>query len=192
MGIMRKSRLSHYKQDRLIEHFVSGSTSLTAARLCGVNRKTSSYFFLRLRETIALELEVESEAMFGGEIEVDESYFGGRRKGRRGRGAGGKIPVFGLLKRGGKVYTKIIPNASSATLMPIMERKIEPDTSSIPTVGRATTCSTCQPLSTSGSIIRSYSPTSKTILTGLSISGTRQSVTCASSTVFRRPNSGYI
>ena len=60
--------------------------------------------------------------MFGGEVEVDESYFGGRRKGRRGRGAGGKIPVFGLLKRGGKVYTKIIPNSSSANLMPIMER----------------------------------------------------------------------
>ena len=98
-----------------------------AARLCGVNRKTSSYFFLRLREIIALELEVESEAMFGGEIEVNESYFGGRRKGRRGRGAGGKIPVSGLLKRGGKVYTKIIPDASSATLMPIMERKIVPD-----------------------------------------------------------------
>ena len=38
--------------------------------------------------------------MFGEEIEVDESYFGGRRKGRRGRGAGGKILVFGLLKRG--------------------------------------------------------------------------------------------
>ena len=103
MGIMGKSRLSHDKEERLIEHFVSGSTSLTAARLCGVNRKTSSYFLLRLREIIALELEVESEAMFGGEIEVDESYFGGRRKGRRGRGAGGKIPVFGLLKRGGKV-----------------------------------------------------------------------------------------
>ena len=118
---MGKSCLSHYKQDRLIEHFVSGSMSLKAARLCGVNRKTSSYFFLRLREIIALELELESEAMFGGETEVDESYFGGRRKGRRGRGAGGKIPVFGLLKRGGKVYTKIIPNASSATLMPIME-----------------------------------------------------------------------
>ena len=95
---MGKSCLSHYKQDRLIEHFVSGSTSLTAARLCGVNRKTSSYFFLRLREIIALELEVESEAMFGGEIEVDESYFGGRRKGRRGRGAVKKTPAFGLLK----------------------------------------------------------------------------------------------
>ena len=89
MGIMGKSRLCQYKQDRLIEHFVSGSASLKAARLCGVNRKTSSYFFLRLREIIALDLEVGSEAMFGGEIEVDESYFGGRRKGRRGRGAGG-------------------------------------------------------------------------------------------------------
>ena len=65
--------------------------------------------------------------MFGGEIEVDESYFGGKRKSKRGRGAAGKIPVFGLLKRGGKVYTKIIPDASSATLMPIIERKVVPD-----------------------------------------------------------------
>ena len=65
--------------------------------------------------------------MFGGEIEVDESYFGGKRKGKRGRGAAGKIPVFGLLKRGGKVYTKIIPDASSATLMPIIKRKVVPD-----------------------------------------------------------------
>jgi len=127
MGPMRKSRLSHYKQDRLIEHFVSGSTALIAAKLCGVNRKTAAFFFLRLREIIALELEAESEIMFGGEIEVDESYFGGRRKGKRGRGAAGKIPVFGLLKRGGKVYTKIISDASSATLMPIMKRKIVPD-----------------------------------------------------------------
>lgn len=33
------------------------------------------------------------------------SYFGGIRKGKRGRGAGGKTAVFGLLKRNGKVYT---------------------------------------------------------------------------------------
>ena len=52
-----------------------------AARLCGVNRKTLNSSFLWLREIIALELEVESEAMFGGEVEVDKSYFGGRRKG---------------------------------------------------------------------------------------------------------------
>ena len=38
--------------------------------------------------------------MFGGEIEVDESYFGGRRKGQRDRSADEEIPVFGLLKEG--------------------------------------------------------------------------------------------
>ena len=124
MGPMRKSRLSSYKQDRLIEHFVAGTTARTASRLCGVNRKTAAFYFLRLREIIAIELEEESEAMFGGEIEVDESYFGGKRKGKRGRGAAGKIPVFGLLKRGGRVYTKIIPDASSATLLPTIERRV--------------------------------------------------------------------
>jgi len=41
--------------------------------------------------------------MMSGKIELDESYFGGYRKGKRGRGAAGKIPVFGLLKRAGKV-----------------------------------------------------------------------------------------
>ena len=127
MGSMRKSCLSHYKQARLVEHFVAGTTARTAASLCGVNRKTAALYFLRLREIIAYELEAESTAMFGGEIEVDESYFGGRRKGKRGRGAARKIPVFGILKRGGKVYTKIIPDASSATLVPIIERKVVPD-----------------------------------------------------------------
>ena len=75
MGPMRKSRLSRYKQDRLIERFVAGTTARTASSLCGVNRKTAAFYFLRLREIIAVELEAESEAMFGGEIEVDESYF---------------------------------------------------------------------------------------------------------------------
>ena len=124
---MRKSRLSVYKQDRLIEHFVSGSTTRTAASLVGVNKSTAAYFYHRLREIIVFEIEQESHKFFNGEIEVDESYFGGKRKGKRVRGAAGKIPVFGLLKRGGRVYTKIIPDASSATLYPIIERKVVPD-----------------------------------------------------------------
>jgi len=124
---MRKSRLKNQIQDKLIEHFVAGTTARCAAELIGVNRKTASYYFHRLREIIAYQLDQESQDVFGGEIEVDESYFGGTRKGKRGRGAGGKIPVFGLLKRGGRVYTKIIPDASSATLIPIIERKVIPD-----------------------------------------------------------------
>jgi transposase len=124
---MRKSRLKRQIQDKSIEHFVAGTTARCAAELIGVNRKTAGYYYHRLREIIAYQLEQESQEVFEGEIEVDESYFGGTRKGKRGRGAGGKTPIFGLLKRGGRVYTKIIPDASSATLIPIIERKVIPD-----------------------------------------------------------------
>jgi transposase len=110
---MRKSRLSKTKQDRLIEHFVSGSTARTAAALIGVNRNTAAYYFQRLRQLIGQA--IEDETPFSGEIEVDESYFGGRRKGKRGRGAAGKVPVFGILKRQGRVYTKIVPDVKSAS-----------------------------------------------------------------------------
>ena len=122
---MRKSRLSKQKQDRLIEHFVSGTTARCAADLIGVNRNTSAYYFHRLRLIIAVA--TEDQELLSGEVEVDESYFGGRRKGKRGRGAAGKIPVFGILKRKNKVFTKMIPNAQSKTLMPIMQSKIKPD-----------------------------------------------------------------
>ena len=127
MDSMRKSRLSKTKRDRLIGYFVAGTTARCAAALVGTNRKTAIYYFHRLREIIVYDLEQEAGAVFGGEIEVDGSYFGGRRKGKRGRGAAGEVPVFGLLKRKGKVYTKIIPDARSATLMPIIQEKVVPD-----------------------------------------------------------------
>jgi len=85
-----RADLCDYKQDRLIEHFVSGSTTLTAARLCGVNLETATFFILWLPAIITWELEAESEAMFGGRIKVDESYFGGKSKGQGVHGAAGK------------------------------------------------------------------------------------------------------
>ena len=122
---MRKSRLSSHKQDRLIEHFVSGSTARTAAQLVNVNKSTAAYYFHRLREIISIE--TANKDVLSGEFEVDESYFGGTRKGKRGRGAAGKVPVFGILKRGGKVYTQVIPDASGKTLIPIIEGRVMPD-----------------------------------------------------------------
>lgn len=79
---------------------------------------------MRLRQLIASK---QPSYKLSGEIEADESYFGGGRKGKRGRGAAGKIAVFGLLKRGGKVYTAIILNAKTETLLPIIEEKVMPD-----------------------------------------------------------------
>ena len=122
---MQKSRLSKYKQDRLVEHFVSGSTARTAAKLININKTTAAYYFQRLREIIVFE--TENEALLSGEFEVDESYFSGVRKGKRGRSSAGKVPVFGILKRGGKVYTQVISDAKSKTLIPIIREKIQPD-----------------------------------------------------------------
>lgn len=122
---MRKSRLSRQKQSKLIELFVAGSTTRTAASLTNVNNTTAAYYFHRLRELIFAY--TNDDSLFYGEVEIDESYFGGSRKGKRGRGAGGKVPVFGLLKRGGKVFCVMISDAKSSTLMPIIRQKIEPD-----------------------------------------------------------------
>ena len=65
--------------------------------------------------------------MFDGEVKADESYFGGHRKGKCGRGAAGKTAVFGLLKRNGKVYTVAVPNTQTATLLPIIREQVTPD-----------------------------------------------------------------
>lgn len=124
---MRKSRLSRAQQRKLIEHFVAGTTARCAASLATVNKTTAAYYYHRLRELIAYHLEKNSQEVFSGEIEVDESYFGGKRKGKRGRGAAGKVPVFGLLKRGGKVYTKVITDSKETTLIPIIKEKVIPD-----------------------------------------------------------------
>ena len=76
----KKSRLSWYKQEQLIEHFISGSTARCASELLRLNPKTSAHYFHRLREIIAYELDFISDEVFYGEIEVDESYFGGTKK----------------------------------------------------------------------------------------------------------------
>ena len=105
--------MSEAKQRKLREHFVAGTT----ARLVGVNKTTAAYYYHRLR--VIIYQAIADVTPFVGEIEVDESYFGGRRKGKRGRGAAGKVPVFGLLKRGGKVYAVVISDAKATTLLPI-------------------------------------------------------------------------
>jgi len=123
---VKHSKLSKREQERLMEYFVAGTPARTAAELVDVHRNSAIRFFHKLREKIAYKQQNLSEQFYG-KIELDESYFGGVRKGKRGRGAAGKIPVFGILKRGGKVYTQVIEDTKSDTLMPIILDKIKPD-----------------------------------------------------------------
>lgn len=58
-------------------------------------------------------------------MEAEESYFAGRRRGRRGRGARGKIPVFGIFERNGRVSVEVVPDVSAKTLLQITVKKVQ-------------------------------------------------------------------
>ena len=125
-------KLSHCKllrkqQLKRLEYFVLEVTARLAADWLEIQPNSAALFYRQLREIIAYHLEQEAHEIFDGAVELDESYFGGARKGKRGRGATGKVAVFGILKRGGKVYTKVVINTKSETLMPLIARKITPD-----------------------------------------------------------------
>jgi len=122
---IKRCKLSKSRQLRLLECFVLEVTARSAADLLGMQANTTMLFYRKVRHLIAGKLaETFPEH---GEFEVDESYFGGVRKGKRGRGAAGKVPVFGILKRGGRVYTKMIADASSKTLLRAIKSKVLPD-----------------------------------------------------------------
>jgi len=82
-----------------------------------IHRKFTNY-----RKSIANYCNQEAKKL-NGEIEIDESYFGGKRKDNRGRGAKNKEIVFGILERKGKIYTNIVENVSAETLMNEIKNK---------------------------------------------------------------------
>lgn len=126
MGLNR-CKLSRKQQSRLVEFFVLEVTARSAASVLGIQPNTAALYYRKLRQLIVEQLARVEHEVFDGAVELDESYFGGVRKGKRGRGAAGKVIVFGLLKRGGKVYAKVVDNARTATLMPVIQRKVAPD-----------------------------------------------------------------
>lgn len=66
----------------------------------------------------------KEEELLKGEIEADESYFGGRRKGPRGRGARNKVPVFGILERNGIVKVEVLSNVTADTVLNMTIKKV--------------------------------------------------------------------
>ena len=122
--MLKYSKITLSKQRKILRYFCEDLPSLKTAALLDLNRRTTDSYYNLFREKILLFSVAERER-FGGEVEVDESYFGARRvRGKRGRGAAGKTPVFGLLKRDGKVFVTIVKNCSRAELMPVIEGKI--------------------------------------------------------------------
>ncbi len=121
----KRSRISEAKFRQILRLFALDIEATNIANITKLNRNTINHYLQLFRERI-VEL-CNKTSPFAGEIEIDESYFGARRiKGKRGRGAGGKTVVFGILQRGGKVYTEIVPDCAKKTLQGIVRGKVDP------------------------------------------------------------------
>lgn len=126
LGIIKRIKISDQKLRLIVRCFCVDCNALQTSKLVMVNRKTVDRYFNFLRKLVISQAVIErKESQIKNGIEIDESYFGPRRqRGKRGRGASKKIVVFGLLKRKGKVYTSIIPDAKARTVMPIIRRVV--------------------------------------------------------------------
>jgi transposase len=124
-----RSRISEKKFREILKLFCLDIEAKKTSQITGISRYTINHLYDKIRERIAQDCE-QASPFETGEIELDESYFGARRvRGKRGRGAQGKTPVFGMLKRNGKVYTQVVKNCSMQELMPIIEQLAQKDSS---------------------------------------------------------------
>ena len=115
--------LPKLKKDlQILYFFYLELSARKAAKELGISYNSVISRFMFYRKMIADHLGREFSKLYG-ELELDESYFGGKRKGKRGRGAFNKAIVFGILERNGKVYTKVVPNVSKEPLMREIKRK---------------------------------------------------------------------
>jgi transposase len=121
-----RSHISEKKFRQILKFFCKDYTAFAVSDITGISRVTINKLYAIFRKRI---LKISDQRLLDTEVEIDESYFGARRvRGKRGRGAKGKTPIVGLLKRKGKVYTQVIPNCSRSELMPIIKGRILTDT----------------------------------------------------------------
>ncbi|PJE62928.1 IS1595 family transposase [Candidatus Roizmanbacteria bacterium CG10_big_fil_rev_8_21_14_0_10_39_6] len=128
MVYIKWCKFSQRKLRLIVKCFVTDITATACAEISSVNRKSINRLYNIFREFIFQD-EFQSRKQFSisTESELDESYFGPTRvKGKRGRGAGGKTIVFGMLKRKGQVYLKVIDRATKEVVLPVILRKITP------------------------------------------------------------------
>lgn len=85
---------------------------------------TIKRFFHLIRAVLAIHEQCREP--LNGEIECDESSFGGKRKGKRGWGAKGKIIVLGILQRNGLVRVFPVKGRSTRRILPLVRNTTKP------------------------------------------------------------------
>ena len=119
------SKISPYWKGRLVEFFALGVPAYRLRFVIPISQPTVQRFFRLLRYLIYQQTMKELEP-FIGILELDETMFGGKRKGKRGWGAYGKQIVFGIYKRNGKVMTFPVSSRKTETLIPLITTYTKP------------------------------------------------------------------
>ncbi|MBH0112384.1 IS1595 family transposase [Novosphingobium sp. YJ-S2-02] len=102
-------------------HGVSGKE---LQRQLGVTYKTAYRIGQQIRDLTSKAQGFD--ALLAGHVELDEAYVGGRRSGKRGRGAAGKTIVMGLAERDGRMKAVVIPDVKKDTLRNVVLDNVEP------------------------------------------------------------------
>ncbi|APV44606.1 Transposase zinc-ribbon domain-containing protein [Dehalogenimonas formicexedens] len=97
-----------------------GISAKQIQRETGVTYKTAWRMFHHIRTLLQ-----ENVGVFKGQAEADETYIGGARKGKRGRGAAGKTPVVGIVERKGKIAAKVVGDCKCNSLQPFINNHVD-------------------------------------------------------------------
>lgn len=115
------SRLPLTKWVLAVALFKIGISARALAREALVSRRIAWRLLTRLRAVLRTDGMLRK---LRGQIEVDETYVGGRAKGKRGRGAAHKTIVLGLRTRRGRVRSLVIPNVSTPAIRAILAQHV--------------------------------------------------------------------
>jgi len=108
----------------------NGISSYEIANHLGITQKSAWHLMHRIRKA----MQSGSFAKFSGHVEVDETFLGGKARNmhiaqrqRRITSTGGydKVPVMGILERGGKVRVKVVPNRKKHALQTEVRKHVE-------------------------------------------------------------------
>ncbi len=100
-----------------------GISSRQLSRDLGVTVKTGYRMWKQIRSV----LSEGNGSMFSGKVEIDETYIGGKKRGKRGRGSENKTVVFGMVEREGRARGVVVPDVKAKTLVPQIEANVTKD-----------------------------------------------------------------
>jgi transposase len=114
-SVWSASRLSDRTKHELLRRFVWGVPVYRQRHQCPASAPAAERLYRLTRACMAFEEQLREP--FDGALECDETTFGGAAHGKRGWGAAGKVIVFGIIQRNGKVKAEPIAAHSGAAVM---------------------------------------------------------------------------